>query len=248
METGCAFDAMRHAFASDEQGGSMLPKWLQCAIPAGSDASIVGRSFALFLIVNAVALLALHTWIAPRDAGAGLGVALPTPSAVPAVALTSLRSEPARILHEDALAGFVARKYRVSEEATRDVVGMAYREARRNELDPLLILAVIAIESRFNPIAQSEGGAMGLMQIIPRFHADKFDASNRGAILDPDTNIAVGAKVLKEYIRRGGSETAGLQLYNGSFDDATNGYAEKVFGERARLKDVVRKARERDRA
>jgi len=148
----------------------------------------------------------------------------------------------------DAVAGAVARRYRISEEATRELVGTAYGEGRRIGLDPLLIVAVIAIESRFNPLAQSDGGAIGLMQVIPRYHADKLDSAGGGSVLDPQTNIQLGARVLKDYIRRGGTEAAGLQLYNGASADASNGYANKVLGERQRLQEALRRFRERSRA
>jgi len=141
----------------------------------------------------------------------------------------------------EALVTMLARKYRVSQEATRELVEAAYREGGRNGIDPLLIIAVIGVESRFNPIAQSDGGAMGLMQVIPRYHEDKFDAANGESVLDPRTNIHVGARVLKEYIRRGGTELAGLQLYNGSFDDESNAYAHKVLLEKQRLQSVIRR-------
>ncbi len=141
----------------------------------------------------------------------------------------------------EGLVAALARKYRVSSEATRDMVDAAYVEARRNGLDPLLIIAVIAIESRFNPIAQSDGGALGLMQVIPRYHGDKFDAAGGESMLDPRTNIQVGAAVLKEYIRRGGTEIAGLQLYNGALDDETSAYAHKVLAEKQRLKSMIRR-------
>jgi soluble lytic murein transglycosylase-like protein len=147
-----------------------------------------------------------------------------------------------------ALAGVIAKRYRISEEATRELVGTAYAEGARMGIDPLLIVAVMAVESRFNPIAQSEGGAMGLMQVIPRFHADKFDAANRASVLDPHTNIQVGARILKEYIGRGGTEAAGLQLYNGSLSDASNAYSNRVLVEKQWLQDVVRRARDRARA
>ena len=148
----------------------------------------------------------------------------------------------------DAVAGAVARRYRISEEATRELVGTAYGEGRRIGLDPLLIVAVIAIESRFNPLAQSDGGAIGLMQVIPRYHADKLDFARGGSVLDPQTNIQLGARVLKDYILRGGTEAAGLQLYNGASADASNGYANKVLGERQRLQEALRRFRERSRA
>jgi soluble lytic murein transglycosylase-like protein len=148
----------------------------------------------------------------------------------------------------DALASIVARKYRVSEEATREFVRTAYREGARHGVDPLLIVSVMAVESRFNPVAQSGGGAMGLMQVIPRYHAEKFDAANRASVLDPHTNIQVGVKILKEYIGRGGNELAGLQLYNGAPSDASFAYANRVLGEKQWLQDAVRHARERAHA
>jgi soluble lytic murein transglycosylase-like protein len=141
----------------------------------------------------------------------------------------------------DALAAALARKYRVSEDAMRDLVDAAYREGERNGVDPLLIIAVIGVESRFNPIARSDGGAMGLMQVIPHYHEDKFDAARGESVLDPRTNIQIGAAVLREYIRRGGTEIAGLQLYNGAVDDDSNAYAHKVLFEKQRLQAAIRR-------
>jgi len=73
----------------------------------------------------------------------------------------------------------------------RELVETAYAEARRNRLDPLLVIAVMAIESRFNPIAQSDAGATGLMQVIPQYHEDKFSPEDGESMLDPRTNIKV---------------------------------------------------------
>jgi soluble lytic murein transglycosylase-like protein len=148
----------------------------------------------------------------------------------------------------DLLAMIVARKFRVSEVATREFVRAAYLEASRLQLDPLLIVAVIAVESRFNPVAQSESGAMGLMQVIPRFHAEKFDALRHSSVLDPRANIQVGARILKEYIARGGTEPAGLQLYNGAPGDPEAAYSTRVLAERQWLKDALRRARDRAHA
>jgi len=144
------------------------------------------------------------------------------------------------------LSSVVARRYRVSRDATRSLVGAAYRAGRRSGVDPLLVVAVIAVESRFNPIAQSDGGAMGLMQIIPRYHANKLDDKS-GSVLDPETNIELGVTVLKDYIKRGGTEIAGLQLYNGALGDPENGYATRVLAEKQRLQEALRREREHDR-
>jgi soluble lytic murein transglycosylase-like protein len=176
-------------------------------------------------------------------------------AAMPDVALRHARADQgprsgiARIDAEiDAVAEAIARKYRISQTATREFVSTAYREGSGIGVDPLLIVAVMAIESRFNPIAQSEGGAIGLMQVIPRYHADKFDLARGASVLEPHANIRLGARVLKEYIRRGGTDAAGLQLYNGASADASNAYASKVLGERQRLRETARRSREARRA
>ncbi len=155
---------------------------------------------------------------------------------------------PQALAEIDALATLVAKRYRISAEATRGLVAAAYREGQRIGVDPLLIIAVIAVESRFNPIAESNMGAQGLMQVIPEYHKSHLEAAGVDSVLDPHDNIRLGARILKEYIRRGGTEVAGLQLYNGASTDATTAYAVKVLGEKQRLQQAVQRARERLRA
>jgi Transglycosylase SLT domain len=173
------------------------------------------------------------------------------PTAASGTNVSTITLRPARIMQSpveeniETLARVVGSKYRVSHHITREFVGTAYREAKRNRLDPLLIVAVMAVESGFNPAAQSDGGAIGLMQVIPRFHPDKFSPARGESVRDPSTNIRVGSQALKEYIVRGGTETAGLQLYNGAPGDTSNVYATKVTVERQRLQDAMRRARER---
>jgi len=145
----------------------------------------------------------------------------------------------------DALAASLAKRYRVSIDATRSLIATAYREGRRIGLDPLLIIAVIAVESRFNPIAESDMGAQGLMQVIPRFHKEHLDSAASESVLDPHANIRLGARVLKDYIKSGGTEVAGLQRYNGSTSDESNAYAAKVLGEKQRLQQAVQRLRSR---
>lgn len=146
------------------------------------------------------------------------------------------------------VAEYLARKYRVSSVAIEPLVGAAEQVGGRVGLDPLLILAVMAIESRFNPIAESVMGAQGLMQVIPRFHQDKIeqvdDAPSEGALLDPVKNIQVGAQVLKESIRRAGSLQGGLQQYAGAPSDPGSQYASKVMAEKQRLEQALRRAKQ----
>jgi hypothetical protein len=139
------------------------------------------------------------------------------------------------------LATNLARKYRVASDATEALVREAFATGARTGVDPLLILAVISIESRFNPIAESAVGARGLMQVIPRFHAAKLaDHGGADAVLEPDINIRVGAQVLKEYIQSTGSVNAGLQLYAGAIDDPAGGYAQRVMAEMEWLQRLFR--------
>lgn len=139
-----------------------------------------------------------------------------------------------------ALAEFVSKRYRVSLDATLDLVSAAYAAGEQTSLDPLLIIAVMAVESRFNPIAESVAGAKGLMQVIPRYHMEKIIASGgEKAVLEPEINILLGARILREYIVRSGDLTTGLQMYNGSQDNG-NQYAAKVINEKQRLQQILK--------
>jgi len=145
---------------------------------------------------------------------------------------------------QQALAEFIAKRWRIAETAATSFVSIAYRAGKRYSVDPVLILSVVAIESRFNPVAESVVGAKGLMQIIPKYHLDKLlDHGGEEALLDPEVNIHVGAQILREYYRRLGDQEAALQRYAGAFDEPTSRYAAKVFEERMRLEPVRQKAR-----
>jgi soluble lytic murein transglycosylase-like protein len=123
-------------------------------------------------------------------------------------------------------------------------VAAAYRAGEQYSLDPLLILAVMAVESRYNPVAESLVGAKGLMQVMPKYHLDKLaDLGGEEALLEPEVNIQVGAQILREYQRRCHDTEAALQMYAGAFDEPSGQYATKVFAERSRLEFFRQKAR-----
>lgn len=139
-----------------------------------------------------------------------------------------------------AISEFLAKRYRVSQAVTFDLVGIAHTAGRQLGLDPLLIIAVIAVESRFNPIAESVAGAKGLMQIIPKYHGDKLEEfGGEKAIFDPEANIIVGSRILKEYLGRTGNLGTALQMYAGALDDNQDLYTSRVMGEKQRLQQVV---------
>lgn len=136
---------------------------------------------------------------------------------------------------------WLARRYRVATDATDMLVSAAYLTAKEIKLDPLLILSVMAIESRFNPFAESPVGAQGLMQVMSKVHRDKFEElGGVKAALNPVANIKVGSLILKDYVTRGGSVEAGLKLYVGAgASESDAGYGAKVLAEYQRLKEVA---------
>jgi soluble lytic murein transglycosylase-like protein len=145
---------------------------------------------------------------------------------------------------EDRLAVYLADAYRQPLESTSRFVALAHAAARELQVDPLLVLAVIAVESSFDPAARNDSGARGLMQVIPRFHRKKLaEHGGEAAILEPGVNIRVGAAILKEYLSRTRSLEAALQRYVGS-DDPDRRYARKVLAERQRLYAVLAPTRE----
>jgi len=161
----------------------------------------------------------------------------------PVTDMALMQAEEAR---NRALSEFVAKRYRVSQDVAFDLVTVAHRAGRQLQLDPLLIIAVIAIESRFNPIAESSAGAKGLMQIIPKFHGDKLEAfGGEQAVFEPEANIHVGARILKEYLRRTGNLGIALQMYAGALDDSEDQYTRKVLSEHYRLQQVIAPSQQR---
>jgi hypothetical protein len=142
---------------------------------------------------------------------------------------------------QQALIDHLSRRFFIAAAATERMVAAAHRAAAEVGLDPLLVLAVISIESRFNPIAESVMGAKGLMQIIPKYHLDKLlPAGGEDVVFDPESNIHIGTRILQEYVHRTGTLEAGLQFYNGAWRDGSALYAQKVMAERDRLEQVVR--------
>ena len=90
------------------------------------------------------------------------------------------------------------------------LVAEAFDVGLKAKLDPTLILAIMAIESGFNPFAQSPVGAQGLMQVMTQIHHDKYRSfGGKLAAFDPASNLRVGVKVLQDCITRAGSIEGG---------------------------------------
>ncbi|MDP2418588.1 MAG: lytic transglycosylase domain-containing protein [Hydrogenophaga sp.] len=150
-------------------------------------------------------------------------------------------AEPKALPKEQANVAFwLSRKYRVAPEPLSVLVAEAFEIGQKTRLDPTLILAVMAIESRFNPFAQSPVGAQGLMQVMTRVHTDKYeDFGGQLAAFDPVSNLRVGVRVLQECIKRAGSIEGGLRLYVGAVSTDGRSYIDKVMAEHMRIQSVA---------
>ena len=139
-----------------------------------------------------------------------------------------------------AVVNWLSKKYGVAHEPLSALMEAAQELGKTSKLDPLLLMSVIAIESGFNPFAQSPVGAQGLMQTMTKIHSDKYDGfGGNYAAFDPVTNLRVGAKILKNCILKAGSVEEGLKFYVGAANlDYDGGYTSKVLAEYARLTAV----------
>ena len=139
------------------------------------------------------------------------------------------------------ITSYLAKRYSVSPEAVESIVRLAYKVGKEEKVEPTLILAIVGVESSYNPFAASPVGARGLMQIMPKIHKDKFEALSPGdwSPLNPEMNMRVGAKIIREYTRRTGSVNAGLRWYVGAAVHGNDGgYPDKVLGLKSRIDSV----------
>lgn len=182
-------------------------------------------------------------WLQARhDARAETSGELRTVGGQPSAIARATAIDPANLPPQQAaVAQWLSRRYKVAPEPIGRLVQEAWALGNRVGLDPTLILAVVAVESRFNPFAQSNVGAQGLMQVVTRVHDDKYEAfGGTHAAFDPVTNLRVGVQVLKECISRAGSLNAGLSHCAGAAnlpDDG--GYSARVLMEQRNLRNVA---------
>ena len=170
----------------------------------------------------------------------------PAASAIPSSKI-DLAALDAQFLKGDkerqAVANHLAAKYRISMAESLRYVSHAIEVANEINLDPVLLLAIMATESSFNPNAQSRAGAQGLMQVLTRVHTEKFEPyGGTVAAFVPEANIRVGALILKACIAKAGSLEAGLRSYLGAPNASSgpNSYTYKVIAEREELNEVAR--------
>ena len=190
-------------------------------------------------------------WFGQQDLAGGLvpnetgsdRVALPSPSAYSSFAhvlqqtTNNLTINGVSRAQLQALRSYISRKYKVANHVTGALIHLAYVNGLEKDIDPLLILAVIAIESSYNPFVESHAGAQGLMQVMTRVHQDKLEVYSEGnlAVFSPEANIRAGTQILYDCRKRRGSIPGALACYVGATGPSDGGYGAKVLAERRRI-------------
>lgn len=141
------------------------------------------------------------------------------------------------IQNQRAVADFFEKKYKLDRAKIEEYVSNTVLIAKEVNIDPVLLLAVISVESNFNPLSKSHAGAEGLMQVMTKIHKDKYALyGGETDAVKPEVNIRVGAYILKYLIATTGSLRSGLKYYVGAANaEDDGGYTDKVMAERNRL-------------
>lgn len=188
---------------------------------------IYGKQQAVALLVPSVA----HAQVKPiSHLSDRIPVSKIDPQALDSKLMVSLENQ-------RAVADFFEKKYRLDRSKIEEYVSNTVLIAKEVNIDPVLLLAVISVESNFNPLIKSHAGAEGLMQVMTVIHKDKYALYGGAAdAVKPEVNIRVGAYILKYLIATTGSLRGGLKYYVGAANAETDGgYTDKVMAERNRL-------------
>lgn len=96
-----------------------------------------------------------------------------------------------------------------------ELLKQVHYEAHRAALSPELVLAVIEVESNFNPFAISSAGARGLMQVMPFWLKEIGKPGD--SLFRVSTNLRLGCTILRYYLdKEQGNLVRALARYNGS--------------------------------
>jgi hypothetical protein len=135
----------------------------------------------------------------------------------------------------------IARRFHLAETAAISITRAAFTAAQVSGIDPTLVLAIVAVESKFKPRAVNPAtGAKGLMQIMPRWHQDKvLGIGGESSLMLIAPNIAVGAAIMSEYLD---AEDGDVQDALGHYLGTTGAerYVRRVNVEMAHLTRVMK--------
>jgi soluble lytic murein transglycosylase-like protein len=214
------------------------------------DRSTTAVAYLLAVAATATILLAPDTDPSVRttNQAARVGAGVTLPSGAPET--QPVQSSP--------LPPYIARRWRIDGATAERYVDAAFSAARQVQLDPALVLAVIARESSFvhfgnpndltlevDPMSVDPSLPHGPMQVSGRWHPEKMPVDRDGK-LRPTTreeNITAGARVLAEYVERnGGNLRKALRRYNGCSGPACKSYPAQVLKVRDELRRVMDEA------
>ncbi len=106
------------------------------------------------------------------------------------------------------------------QDQALDFTNIVIEEAKKAKIDPVLVMAIISVESQFDPKAKGTSGEMGLMQILPNtaaWIAKKTGHSYRKgeSLYDPQVNITLGVRYIA-FLRKsfGGQGSRYIAAYN----------------------------------
>lgn len=132
---------------------------------------------------------------------------------------------------KEAQSEYLSSKFKANKELVDSLVELAWDYSEINpDIPPELILSVMQKESSLRPKITNSYGAVGLMQVVPRWHPEKIKGSE--SLLDPKVNVRVGTQILQEYLTQAkGDLPKALKKYSGN----ARNYAKDVIAESEKL-------------
>jgi soluble lytic murein transglycosylase-like protein len=209
-----------------------------------------GRGVARFVLVSLLAAAAL---LAPRGLAESEGrftAAGQEEAACPGVdCLDPVQERRVSRLERHLFARMTGLDPALHEDLARAILS----ESAAAQLDPLLVLAVIEVESGFDPAAVSRAGALGLMQLLPS--TLQREAAGLGLAVtdphDPVANVRAGVRYLRRCLDSYRDRDVALMAYNagpnrlygwiqaGAVPGEVVGYARRVLAEHRRLQRAL---------
>lgn len=145
------------------------------------------------------------------------------------------------------LENYIVNKYKnISNTDARNIVKTSYQYAQKRNLEHTLVLAIIEGESNFNKSIKSSANAVGLMQVIPKYHQETIKkavnentTTKSNSIYDIENNIASGTNIIRQYINKYKNIPRALQAYHGQHNNMQ--YAKKILNFQQEIKNHLLK-------
>jgi membrane-bound lytic murein transglycosylase C len=145
------------------------------------------------------------------------------------------------------LENYIVNKYKnISNTDARNIVKTSYQYAQKRNLEHTLVLAIIEGESNFNKSIKSSANAVGLMQVIPKYHQETIKkavnentTTKSNSIYDIENNIASGTNIIRQYINKYKNIPRALQAYRGQHNNMQ--YAKKILNFQQEIKNHLLK-------